>query len=45
MSTEGTIWRPSIDFYDSSAIGATMMEESVAMRVNKDKLKKLAGLS
>ena len=37
--------QPSIDFYESSAIGATMMKEWVGMRVDGEKLKKLAGLS
>ena len=34
---------PSIKFYESEAIGATMMSEWVGMRVDGKALKKLAG--
>lgn len=37
--------QPSIDFYESQVIGATMMKEWVGMRVDGQKLKKLAGVS
>ncbi len=34
---------PSIKFYESEAVGATMMHEWAGMRVDGDKLEKLAG--
>jgi GNAT superfamily N-acetyltransferase len=37
--------RPSIDFYESRAVGAQMMQEWVGMRVDGEKLKLLAGMS
>jgi len=35
--------KPSIDFYESNAVGATMMNEWVGMRVDGEGLGKLAG--
>jgi hypothetical protein len=37
--------QPSIDFYESPVIGATMMKEWVGMRVDGKELKKLAGIA
>jgi len=37
--------QPSIDFYESKVIGATMMKEWVGMRVDGESLKKLASMS
>lgn len=36
--------QPSIDFYESPVIGASMQKEWVGMRVDGEKLQKLAGL-
>ena len=35
--------RPSIEFYEGEAVGATMMDEWVGMRVDGEALVRLAG--